>query len=597
MKPAPAQAECGFTLLELSIVLMIIALVTGMSLSMSISVVATARLSATQQKMKIIEDALMAYRVANDRLPCPGDLTLPATNVNYGIEAGAATGSTIGVGTGVCTGGSMSPAANFTGTGTTNASSTAAEGALPALTLGLPADMMVDGWGNRFRYAVDIAYTANGYFTGNAVSGCTTAAITVNDSNGNARSTGAVYALISSGANGHGAYSKAGVIVNTGSVNANEQTNCHCNSSATATTYSPTYVQMLQTLDSTNALDSFDDFVSYKERWQLQTPWDKVSNCFTRYLYAADGGGNRVEVFNMSGSYLSQIGGCSSGDCASSVANGAFSNANGQVDGIAIDSSGNIWVLDTTNNRVEEFNSSGTWLQTIPSSGCTNGTAPACPNSTANGKFTQPTYITIDSSGNIYVSDQYNNRVEKLNSSGSFLLGIGAGYQGVGGSVGATGTASGKFNAPEGIKVDGSGNIWVVDNQNNRVQKFNSSGTYVSQLGCASGTCSTSCANGKFSGNTEGLAIDASNNIWVGDNGCGRVEEFNSSGSYLSQFSVNYPNDLYFDSSGNLWVASQGNFTVLEYNTSGSLLQTIGSQGTTNGQFSNPGVNNVAVGR
>jgi len=313
-------------------------------------------------------------------------------------------------------------------------------------------------------------------------------------------------------------------------------------------------------------------------------------------IYAADGGGNRVEVFNMSGTYIRQIGGCSSGDCTLSYANGAFSNSSGSVDGIAIDPSGNIWVEDAGNNRIEKFNSSGSWQLTIPG-GCANSSLPACPVSTANGQFYQPTYLTIDSSGNIYVSDQSNNRVQKLSSSGSFIFGIGAGYQGVGGSVGGTGTTGGKFNEPQGIKVDSSGNIWVVDYVNNRVQEFNSSGTFVLQLPCASGKCSTGSANGKLGGGPEGLAIDASGNVWVGDSGNGRIEEFNSSGSYVSKFSVSNPNDLYFDSSGNLWVASQGTFTVLEYNTSGSLLQTIGSQGTTNGQFSNPGVNNIAVGR
>jgi len=247
----------GFTLFELSIVLIIIAIVTGMAVTTGVSVVATARLSATQKKMKAIEDALMQYRAAWDRLPCPGDLTLTQGNATYGVEA---------ANPGSCTGGA--PTANFT-------SGAGAEGAVPTATLGLPADFMYDGWGNRFRYAVDTAMTAAGIFSATPV-GASCGPITVNDANGNARSTKALYALISHGPNGHGAYTANGVTVNAGSVNANELTNCHCDSTGAATAYSPTYVQMNPSQDPANALNSFDDLVTYKERWQMQTAWDTV---------------------------------------------------------------------------------------------------------------------------------------------------------------------------------------------------------------------------------------------------------------------------------------------------------------------------------
>jgi sugar lactone lactonase YvrE len=315
-------------------------------------------------------------------------------------------------------------------------------------------------------------------------------------------------------------------------------------------------------------------------------------------VYVSDTGGNRVEVFNASGTYLSQIGGCSSGGCSSSVANGAFGTNTSisiGVGGIAIDPYGNIWVDDTGNNRIEKFNSSGSWLSTVPSSGCSGSSPPACASSTTNGQFNLPTYIASDSSGNIYVSDQSNNRVEVFNNSGTYLMGIGAGYQGVGGSVGGTGTTSGKFNTPQGIRVDSSGNIWVVDSVNHRVQKFNSSGTWQQTVG-SSGT-----GNGKFGSYPEGLAIDSSGNFWVGDNGNQRFEKFNSSGNYVSKFTAYNTNDIFIDPSGNLWVVSQGGFQVNEYNTSGSTLQSFGSSGTGSGQFSNAGggnnsPSNLAVG-
>jgi prepilin-type N-terminal cleavage/methylation domain-containing protein len=270
----PPETQRGFSLLELSIVLIIAAVILGMGFTTGVSVLTTARLSGTQRKMNFIEQALMQYRTATDRLPCPGDLTLAPGSPNYGFEA---------ANPGTCVGGT--PAPNFTGTGVTNTFETAVEGALPAVTLGLPPSLMLDGWGNKFRYAVDVNYTALAGFIAAGGARCLNGAITVYDANGNPRSSNAIYALISHGANGHGAYTQNGAVVNAGSVNTFEQTNCHCNSSATATTYTPTYVQMLPSLSPTNPLDSFDDLVAYKERWQMQTQWDSTGPC--TYVYVS----------------------------------------------------------------------------------------------------------------------------------------------------------------------------------------------------------------------------------------------------------------------------------------------------------------------
>ena len=283
--------QSGFTLLELSIVLIIIALVTGMSIASGVALISSGRVMATEKKISEIEKALMQYRVANNRLPCPGDITLTSSSANFALEAGSGSTCTTGTGAcrnntvaGTCVGTAITPAANFGATGATNTNATSAEGALPVLTMGLPLDFMVDGWGNRLRYAVDEKMTAYNAFTTVSI-GCNTGAITVKDANGTARSTGSIYALVSHGPNGHGSYTPKGVILNAGSANAKEQTNCHCNSTGTTTTTSgtqttdaATYYQASPSSNPSNGLDSFDDIVAYKERWQLQTSWDRSGN-------------------------------------------------------------------------------------------------------------------------------------------------------------------------------------------------------------------------------------------------------------------------------------------------------------------------------
>ena len=87
---------------------------------------------------------------------------------------------------------------------------------------------------------------------------------------------------------------------------------------------------------------------------------------------------------------------------------------------------------------------------------------------------------------------------------------------------------------PEGITIDSSGNIWVADVDNNRVEEFSATGTYELQVGCALGACSSGAGNGQFWGPHE-LTADANGNVWVGDNGNYRVEEFSATGTYLGQ--------------------------------------------------------------
>jgi type II secretory pathway pseudopilin PulG/sugar lactone lactonase YvrE len=518
-------------MLELSIVIAIIAVITGMAISTSISVVATARVTATQQKMSIIEQALMQFRTANDRLPCPGDLTLTPGGADYGLEAGTDPASLIGIGTGVCTGTGMLPAANNTGNGTTNTFSVGAEGSLPAITLGLPPDFMVDAWGNKFRYAVDVSMTSNSAFLTVPV-GCINGAITISDASGNARSSGSIYALISHGANGHGAYTKnSSTMTNAASININEHTNCHCGSLAAAVAYGPNYVQQDFYINSAATADMFDDLVAYKERWQMQTPWDKTGSC--HYIY----------------------------------------------------------ITDYTNNRIQEFSMQGGFIQTIGSSG------------SANGQVSMPEGIAFDSAGNMYVADSNNHRVQKLSGNGTFIFGIGSGYQNVGGTIGSSNTGVGTFKFPRGIALDSYGNIYVTDTGNYRVQKFNSSGHYISSFGggCANGSgsysggcsaCSTttnqstcdssiqcgtpctssvrcSCTQGDNAGQfytlTQGIATYG-NSVYVADyqgSTDARIQKFDLSGNYATRYGTygsgagqfQNPFGIAFDTAGNLFIA------------------------------------------
>ena len=239
-----------------------------------------------------------------------------------------------------------------------------------------------------------------------------------------------------------------------------------------------------------------------------------------------------MQKLTSNGSYLMQLGCGGSGNCAASSANGRFANPQG----VAIDSSGNIWVVDYDNHRVEKFNRSGTWLQSIggvpPTFTCEtapSGSVPACAAGAGNGQFNHPVSVAIDSRDNVWVTDYTGARVQEFNSSGTYLNSISTHLTGPWGITidasgnfwvaergsesmrefnssgvyqntfdGPNGSANGQFRQETDIAIDPSGNLWVTDGTNQRVQKFDSTGTYLSQLGCATGACSSGLGNGQF---------------------------------------------------------------------------------------------------
>jgi prepilin-type N-terminal cleavage/methylation domain-containing protein len=244
----------GFTLMELSVVLIIIGLVTAIGVSAGIGTLESAKRSQTDSKLNVIENALMTFRINNNRLPCPGNLALTHKDTGYGQEAS---------GPGVCAGTNFGKAGEVV------------EGAVPTRALNIPDDFMFDGWGRKINYAVDSNATDIEAF--NAIAIPESCGIQVNDGAGIPRSSGAIYALVSFGTNGHGGYLHNGSRMSTGTMNADVLTNCHCDSRATTQDYNPLFVQKDVFEDPISPERSFTNLVRYKERWQMITEEDQFN--------------------------------------------------------------------------------------------------------------------------------------------------------------------------------------------------------------------------------------------------------------------------------------------------------------------------------
>ena len=127
---------------------------------------------------------------------------------------------------------------------------------------------------------------------------------------------------------------------------------------------------------------------------------------------------------------------------------------------------------------------------------------------TRNGDLDYPVGVATDGSGNVYVADRDNSRIQKFDANGTFLS-----------AWGSAGSDDGQFNFPNGVATDGSGNVYVADGNNNRIQKFDANGTFLAAWGGAGPD------NGQFE-NPVGLATDGSGNVYVADTGNGRIQKF-----------------------------------------------------------------------
>jgi sugar lactone lactonase YvrE len=301
-------------------------------------------------------------------------------------------------------------------------------------------------------------------------------------------------------------------------------------------------------------------------------------------VFVADSGNNRIQKFDNNGTFLLTFGwGVANGlpafeTCTSGCQAGIAGSGNGQFTGpaaIAIDGSGNVFVADGGNNRIQKFTNTGTFLTMWGSMG------------SGAGQFNGPAGVAVDGNGNIFVADNGNNRIQKFDNNGTPLLTFGWGVADgkpafetctSGCQAGITGSGAGQFNGPDGIAVDGSGNVLVADFNNNRIQKFDNSGTFLSAWGTP----------GSGPGQIEfplGVAVDGSGNVFVVDV-INRVQKFTDNGTFLSTFGnpdngLNSPGWVAVDGSAHVFVADEAAavFAVKKFDNVGTFLTDWGSAG------------------
>ena len=243
---------------------------------------------------------------------------------------------------------------------------------------------------------------------------------------------------------------------------------------------------------------------------------------------------------------------------------------------IALDAKGNVWVLDNSNNRVEEFSATGGFIKTfgfgvsngevkfqICTSSCRTGVSGA-----GSGQFSGPDALTIDSKGNVWVADTGNSRIEEFNEKGEYVE-----------TVGTAGSGNGQLSHAEGVAVDSHGNVWVSDTYNHRLEVFTEKGVF------------SKVVTSSHLEEPEHLVIDAHGNVWVTD-WRGGVDEFDQNGFWLNTFTglgtnkLENPYGIALESNGNVLVLDAKHNRVESFTEKGEYEIQFGSTGSGAGQFS-----------
>lgn len=261
--------------------------------------------------------------------------------------------------------------------------------------------------------------------------------------------------------------------------------------------------------------------------------------------------------------------------------------------GVTVAGNGDIYIPDAANNRVRKIDADSI-INTIA------GTGTAGYNVDSGAALTtllyNPSSVAVDTAGNIYIADQRNQRIRKVDTGGVMTVIAGIGLTGYSGDDSAAINA--KLNNPVSVAADTFGNIYIADYGNNRIRKINAAGiiSTAAGTGIAGHSGDGAAATAATIDSPTCVTVDLSGNIYIADrnNNCIRMVDtdgimnnfagdgtngFSGDGSAATAAQLAHPYGVAVDKWGNVYIADEENQRIRKVNTSG-IISTIAGSGT-----------------
>jgi PKD domain/RTX calcium-binding nonapeptide repeat (4 copies)/NHL repeat len=244
--------------------------------------------------------------------------------------------------------------------------------------------------------------------------------------------------------------------------------------------------------------------------------------------------------------------------------------------GVAVDAAGNVYIADQNNHRIRKVSPAGV-ITTIAGTGTPGFSGDTGQASAAQLK--NPVGVAADGAGNVYIADQGNQRVRKVDPGGVITTFAGTGAPGFSGDTGQASAA--QLNNPVGVAADGAGNVYIADRTNHRIRKVDPGGVITTLAGTGvagfsgdTGQASLAQLNAPWS-----VAADTAGNVYIADRPEVRVRKVDSAGvittlagtgtpgfsgdtGQASLAQLNNPTGVAADAAGNVYIADQVNDRV-----------------------------------